>query len=124
MMARVLVVDDDPHVRYMLECALEAGGHSVVAAEDGNAALRLAAESRPEAVVLDLMMPGMDGFQFLEVWRSQAHSRDVPVVVVSAVHDLREAVGRLQPYDVRACLPKPFDLNVLLGTLERLTQQT
>ena len=81
---RVLVVEDDEIMRAVIRQALEREGWSVVQAENGRVALERLAEARPDAIVLDLMMPEIDGFEFLAELRSQPECRDIPVLVVTA----------------------------------------
>ena len=80
----VLVVEDDPHTRDMLRRTLEREGWTVVEAENGRIGLERASEVSPSLVLLDLMMPEVDGFHFVAEFRSRAEGRDVPVVVVTA----------------------------------------
>jgi signal transduction histidine kinase/CheY-like chemotaxis protein len=80
----VLLVDDDPAFRELAERTLSHHGWEVCGAEDGRAALAAAARRCPILVLLDLIMPGMDGFEFLEEFRKEAIWRDVPVVVLTA----------------------------------------
>ena len=88
--AEVVVVDDDPATRDVLRRTLGREGWTVAEAEDGYEALALLERSTPAVVVLDLMMPGMDGFQVLEAIRRSEAWRDVPVVVVTAKDLTRE----------------------------------
>jgi len=99
----VLVVDDDDAIR-------------TAVAE----ALVLVRQQQPSAVVLDLMMPVMDGWQFLERCRADALCQDTPVVVISAYRNLPAEAGRL---GVKGCITKPFDLDVLLGAVERVMER-
>jgi PAS domain S-box-containing protein len=80
----VLVVEDDAEIRKLLRRRLEKEGWAVAEAENGRVALERMAENRPELILLDLMMPEMDGFQFLEEVRKQEGWRSIPVVVVTA----------------------------------------
>jgi CheY-like chemotaxis protein len=80
----VLVVEDDAEIRKLLGRRLEKEGWAVAEAENGRVALERMAENRPELILLDLMMPEMDGFQFLEEVRKQEGWRSIPVVVVTA----------------------------------------
>jgi signal transduction histidine kinase/DNA-binding response OmpR family regulator len=81
---RLLIVDDDDVGRRQLRTALEQRGWMVTEAIDGRDALNRLNEARPDAIILDLMMPEMDGFEFLEEMRRKAEWRDIPVVVVTA----------------------------------------
>src|SRR5687768_1249379 len=89
--AQIMVVDDQPSSRELLAAMVESLGHQVVEAADGAEALRKMGP-RVDLVLLDIMMPGMDGVQVLERLRQQEEWRAVPVVVVSALDDLDTVV--------------------------------
>ena len=114
---RVLVVDDESAIRTMIADALDFEGYDVVTATNGADALAKLAACEPDVIVLDLMMPVMDGRSFLMASRQQPRHAGIPVLVVSAAHDLTAAVSDL---GARACLAKPFDLDVLLAVIDRL----
>jgi CheY-like chemotaxis protein len=86
---RVLLVDDDEMVRRAVRHALEPLGWEVSEAEDGRLGIEALAAARPDVIILDLMMPNMDGFELLDELRSRAEWRDIPVVVITA-KDLTE----------------------------------
>jgi signal transduction histidine kinase/CheY-like chemotaxis protein len=86
----LLMVDDDDLGRSQMRAALEQQGWTVTEASDGRDALARLSDARPDVIILDLMMPQMDGFEFLEQMRRKAEWRDIPVVVVTA-KDLTEA---------------------------------
>ena len=86
---RILVIDDEPMVREAVGRMLVAEGYAVDHATDGAAALALLDADPPDVILLDLMMPGMNGRQFLTVLRDDRGS-DVPVVVMTAVHGLAQ----------------------------------
>ena len=116
---RVLVVDDDAGIRSVVADAFEMEGYCVITARNGAEALERVRASRPDAIVVDLMMPIMDGWQFLEACRNEALCDGTPVVVMSAYRYL----GQIGPdLGASACIAKPFDLDVLLGAVERLIQ--
>ena len=87
---RVLLIDDDDVVRRGVRLALEPIGWHVTEAENGRIALDSLSTSRPDVIILDLMMPRMNGFEFLDELRARAEWRDIPVVVITA-KDLTEA---------------------------------
>ena len=97
---RVLLVEDDDTTRRATREALERAGWAVTEAENGRVALARVAETRPDAILLDLMMPEMDGFEFLDEVRRHAEWRDIPVVVLTALdltdEDCRRLVGGVQ----------------------------
>jgi CheY-like chemotaxis protein len=81
---RALLVDDDDMVRRGVGLALEKDRWSVVQAENGQVALEKIAEALPDVIILDLMMPEMDGFEFVDALRRRADCRDIPVLVITA----------------------------------------
>jgi DNA-binding response OmpR family regulator len=88
---RALVVDDDEPIRRLVRTVLELEGWEVIEAGEGELALLLAAQERPHAVVLDVMLPGRDGFSILAELRQSPHGRDLAIVMLTA---------RSQPADV------------------------
>src|ERR1700674_3509525 len=80
---RVLFVEDDPAVAQMYKLKLELDGYAVTVAPDGEAGLKMAKESRPDMIFLDIRLPKMDGFAVLEELRRDADTKDIPVVILS-----------------------------------------
>src|SRR5437588_11706496 len=117
-MTRVLVVDDDAIIRSVVADLLEDEGYVVDTAEDGAQALQRARSAPPAAILLDLMMPVLDGWGFVDACRQQGICLGVPVVVMSAAHGLREITSRLKQLGVRAVLAKPFDALALIPLME------
>jgi|SRR5581483_5367027 len=109
----ILVVDDDADIRALLAEALEDEGYRVDTASDGAEALSVASQREPCAILLDVMMPGMNGWQFLEAWRTRPAERRAPVLVVSGVDDWPAALD----LGARGFVSKPFDLSTLETTL-------
>jgi DNA-binding NtrC family response regulator len=89
---KILVVDDDPASLSVLTAALEPEGYEILAASDGAAALRVAARARPSLVLLDIMMPDMDGFETCRRLKAQEGGRDTPVVFITARGDTEDVV--------------------------------
>ena len=114
----VLVVDDDPLIVELLELALEEDGYTVSAAM-GSAALAAAQELQPAVILLDIMMPGMDGIEVSQRLRADPTTRDIPIIVMSAGERLR-ATATLMPVNDRVA--KPFELPTLYGKVARWTQ--
>ena len=110
----VLVVDDDPAIRGLVADALRNEGYSVDLAAHGREALEAMRARKPSAVVLDLMMPVMDGFSFMEACHLEQLCDGVHIVVISAVD---EALRRVSEVPVTACMAKPFDLDDLVRTV-------
>lgn len=108
---KILVIDDEPMVRSAVGRVLTDEGYTVEFAGDGAAALERLAATPPDAILLDLMMPGMNGRQFLHALRRDLRS-SVPVVVMTAVHGLGQRAISLGATDV---VEKPFDVDELLN---------
>ena len=115
---RVLVAEDEPLIRAFVTMAFEAEGYDVDTAADGAEALSKACRQAPHAIVLDLMMPVMDGWDFLAAWRCEPTSQAVPIVVISAGGRRQEQA----PLDVQAYLAKPFDIDRLVATVAGLVE--
>jgi CheY-like chemotaxis protein len=113
LMPHVLVVDDDADVRELLDMFLATSGYSITSASNGAEALTRMREQRPCLVLLDLMMPVMNGWQFREKQLEDPKLSDVPVVCISAAYHPSEVSQRLGI----PCLQKPIDLEKLLSVV-------
>jgi DNA-binding response OmpR family regulator len=109
---RVLVVDDEPMVRETLGQVLSDEGYVVDLAVDGESALERVHAARPDAILLDLMMPGMNGRQFLQALREEPQYADLPVMIMTAVHGLEVGKATLGASEV---VEKPFNVDELLN---------
>ena len=116
-MARVLVVDDEPDILLLHRLNLEAAGYEVLLAADGMKALERIAEDAPDVVVLDVMMPVLDGWGVLE--RLSTMASPPPVLVVSAKSS-REDITHAIESGAGDFLAKPFNPDVLIAALNRL----
>ena len=117
-MLRILVVEDDPVIRTTVAEALEDMGYGVETASDGAEALAKVRDDGFAAIVLDLMMPVMTGWEFLDACGDELVAEQVPVAVVSAAYAPGAVASRPA---VSAVLSKPFDLDVLEAIVQRLT---
>ncbi len=118
---RILVVDDDRAVRESLRRSLSFNGYTVNLAEDGMEALDAIANDRPDAVVLDVMMPRLDGLEVCRQLRSTGD--DLPILVLTARDSVSERVAGLDA-GADDYLPKPFALEELLARLRALLRRT
>jgi DNA-binding response OmpR family regulator len=107
-MARVLVIDDEPTVGLILRMALGVKGHETIVAEDGRKGIEIALAVRPDVIVLDLMMPGVDGYEVLGGLCDAAELATVPVLVLTAV-TLSAELERCLSAGADAVMTKPFD---------------
>ena len=108
-MASILVVDDEPGIVQFVGAALEDEGYDVTTAADGRQAVAAAERSRPDLVVLDMMLPRLQGDGVAREIR-RLHG-EIPIVLITADTAAREKAARMGAF---ACLPKPFDLDSLL----------
>lgn len=117
-MAKILIVDDEASARTVIRHCLQDAGHQVFEASEGEEALRKIKRRRFDLVILDIMMPGLDGYEVLERLRAIPSRAETPVIVVTAKHDpegvLREAEGGAIDH-----LAKPFVLSELEAAVER-----
>ena len=118
-MSRVLVIDDESTVGLILRLALDAKGHDTVVAEDGNSGIELALTEHPDAIVLDLMMPRVNGYDVLDALRGADEMDDVPVIVLTAVTLSRER-DRCLSEGAAAVITKPFDPADVVDALDGL----
>jgi DNA-binding response OmpR family regulator len=119
-MAAVLVVDDDPTVREVVITYLTRAGHAVTSAADGHEALTSVAESPPELVVLDLMLPGVDG---LEVCRRLRETSDIPVIMLTAKGSVSDRVVGLE-LGADDYVTKPFSPRELVLRVDSVLRRT
>lgn len=117
----ILIVDDDASIRKMLDLLLKKGQHRLIFAEDGPSALQHASAMRPDLILLDIMLPGLDGFKVCEAIRSDPTLGEVPIVIITAAGD-REA--RLKGFQAGAddFITKPFDVVELEARIQTITQ--
>ncbi|MGB8652554.1 MAG: response regulator [Mycobacteriales bacterium] len=118
-MPKVLAIDDDLAVLSLLENLLTLEGYEVRTASDGLTGLRMLAEDPPDCVLLDVMMPGLDGHTVLARIRARGTGRHVPVVMLTAASDDNNA-WRAWQGGVDYFLAKPFEINDLLRYLSEL----
>jgi DNA-binding response OmpR family regulator len=112
MKPRVLVVDDESDFIQLLKYNLEHQGFDVLTAGDGVAALNIARRELPDVVLVDLMLPDIDGFSVCEILRSQPSTSKVPIIVVSAL-DGEYVRSRGIQAGVSCCFKKPVDMKML-----------
>ncbi|HEX3580955.1 MAG TPA: response regulator [Thermoanaerobaculia bacterium] len=116
---RVLVIDDDLPLRGMLAAALRQHGFQVLLAGDGAEGQRALTIHNPDVILLDLAMPDVNGWDFLQRLQETGHLGRVPIIVVSAhLHVDPQAILQM---GVKAILPKPFNLPELIDVIEHIS---
>ncbi len=116
---QVLVVDDDADIRSFVGDFLSDEGYQTRTAVDGGEALEILGGWQPSVILLDLMMPEMDGWTFLACQEADPELAHVPVIVISATYNLKRPTTTLSQATM---LPKPFEIEQLLSLVERLTR--
>ena len=111
--APVLIVDDDPVVQTLMRAALEEDGFTVIEAEDGLSASRLCADKLPSLLIVDVVMPNMDGFELCRVLRQQPETQHVPILMATGLED-RESVIRAYDAGATDFIPKPINWQILI----------
>ena len=119
--ARLLVVDDEPNIRDLLASSLRFAGYDVLSAGDGTEALRLATTEKPDLVILDVMLPDMDGFTVTRKLR--ASGVDMPILFLTAKDDMRDKVEGLQAGG-DDYVTKPFGLEEVVARINAILRRT
>lgn len=118
-MATILVVDDEVDVLEIVRFRLEQDGHAVLTASDGQMGLSRAIQDHPDLIILDLMMPVMDGFDALERLKKNPALAKIPVLLLTARADYASRARGWEGY-AEEYLTKPFDVDTLARTVENL----
>jgi CheY-like chemotaxis protein len=112
----VLVVEDEPALRAVLSLLLESEGYIVTIAANGQEALDGLRCFMPDAIIVDLMMPVVDGWTLIEACRAEPSTSIIPIIAISAMHGGQIA----EKLDVQAFLAKPFDIDRVLDVLQEV----
>ena len=115
---RVLVVEDDESIRDFVHMALADAGYEVVEASDGVVALALIGTARPDVILLDMLMPLMDGWEFARLYHERPGPH-VPIIVVTATRDVAARAGQI---NAAGFLAKPFRLDALFACVAAVTR--
>ena len=120
---QLLLVEDDFHSAETLKFALEVKGHKVILATNGKDALTIVNNEQPQLIILDVMMPKMDGYHFCRLLKFDARFKHIPIIIVSSkIQDADRELGL-------ACggneyIAKPYDLEMLTNTVEKYLHST
>ena len=116
-MARILLAEDDKQIADMIGFKLSNSGHQIVRAQDGEQAVKLAGQEKPDLILLDAMMPGLSGFEVLRRLKSDSALRSIPVIMVTAKGHERDVLTGLRGGAVDYIV-KPFRLKELSARVE------
>jgi DNA-binding response OmpR family regulator len=114
--SRILIVDDEPSVADLIEAVLVGEGYTVAIARDGAQGLLLARDWNPDLILMDVMLPGVDGGTAIRRLKSDPATAEIPIVAMSAGRTIRRQSDELSEAD--AALAKPFDIDALLAQVE------
>ena len=119
MAKKILLVDDEPNIVILLEARLKANGYEVLSAGDGLTALEKAKKEKPDLIILDLMLPKMDGYKVCGLLKKDARYAKIPILMFTA--RAQEEDRRLgEEVGANAYLTKPFEPEVLLDKIQKL----
>src|SRR5690349_9392399 len=117
-MPKILIVDDDKNILDLLQLMLSREGHTTVIARDGKAGLAMAQQEHPDLIILDVMMPEMDGFSVSGALFKDPAMRKIPILILTAKGNAR-GILELVP-NVTICMDKPFETADLLKNVRKL----
>ncbi len=116
-MRKILIVDDEPYILNILDFSLDAEGYTVLQAADGDEALRLAVAQHPDLIILDVMMPRLDGYETCRRLKEDAATKDIPVVMLTA-RNSREDRDKGDKAGADGFMTKPFSPQRLLDVVQ------
>ncbi len=116
--ARILVVDDEKRVRDLISFRLQVFGYEVMVADNGQEALTIASEQKPDLILLDVMMDGLDGYQVCSRLKRNNETRSIPVVMLTAKSEAKDVTRAFESGAVDYVV-KPYDPTVLRQKVER-----
>lgn len=117
MPKKILVVDDDFEIVELIRNRLEANQYTVLTASDGVAGFALANTEKPDLIVLDVLMPNMDGYTFVQEMKKSDELKKIPIIIVTAKQDMEEIFLN---EGVSCCLFKPLETGVFLDKVQQL----
>src|SRR4051812_32242593 len=117
---RILVVDDDQHTARLLEVTFQRLGYQIVIAPSGSGGLEKIRIEKPDLVILDMIMPGIDGYEFLQRARQNPETAELPIIAATSDQDSSRALA----CGANAYQAKPFNMPQLVGLVERLLGAT
>ncbi|MFA4858749.1 MAG: response regulator [Candidatus Margulisiibacteriota bacterium] len=115
-MRKLLLVDDEPDVVKFLKLRFESKGYAVVTAGNGPQALQVAESELPDVIILDILMPGMDGFEVCEHLKNKEKTADIPVVMLTCLTD-EKSKTKSKEVGAAEFISKPFDFVKLEGVI-------
>lgn len=116
---RILVVDDEALVVGVCRTMLESEGYDVDSATDVSEAMRIVQDSPPDLIIMDIMMPGVDGTRATRMFKQNLRSKHIPIIIISGTTD-DSLFDKSRDHGASACFRKPFEINELLAKVREL----
>lgn len=116
---KILIVDDEQDIREVLELRLEIAGYNVITATDGKSCLRKAKEEKPDLILLDVMMPGINGFEVCKLLKENDKTKHIPVVMLTVLAQEKDLSKGLEK-GASCFISKPFNIVDLLVEVKAL----
>ena len=120
-MSKILIIDDDKTMTELLKTLLAMEGHTPTAVNDSTKAIEIAASINPDLITLDLMMPGLNGFELCELLQQDSRFAAIPILIVSARDDA-DSKRRAMAAGAKGYFTKPFDADELMLRIKELTR--
>lgn len=120
---KILIAEDEEDVVFVIKAALEKAGYEVIPASDGEQALQMISKEKPDLVLLDIMMPKLDGYSVNVQIRSNPETKNIPVIIVTGRGQMREVFELNKEAPINDFLEKPFRISVLVSKIEALLNQ-
>ena len=121
--ARILSIEDDAEMQGLIQLILERKGHRVIGVKHGEAGLELIKSLKPDVLLLDLMLPDIDGWEIYRQMKADAEMATVPVIIVSAKSERQDAVDGFQVLAHDCYLQKPFEVSDLIETVYKMLER-
>ncbi len=118
---RILVVDDEPNIVQTLQDRLEMNEYDVIVAHNGKEGLETALQEKPDVILLDVIMPIMDGHEMLEALRKHPEGKNIAVIMLTARSQTQD-ISRANSCGIKDYIVKPFDLSELLEKIETVVE--
>jgi len=119
---KILIVDDEPDLLETMRFRLDAAGYEVFTASDGVTAINKAKENQPDLVIMDVMMPGIDGFEALKRLKEEAATKKIPAIIVSCGKEEEDWAKRSLQLGASGYIVKPFETESLLFTVGKFAK--
>lgn len=116
-MARILIVDDDKYIVEVAKVALEIYGYEIISAFDGEEAIAKTMHEFPDLILLDLMMPKMDGWEAYKQFKEYSKTSHIPIIIISA---LEKEIGMTEGMEVKDYIVKPFEINDFVNRVKNV----